>query len=91
MEAPTLAAFVDLYLAQHGGEPETVAKLGWLLEKAVGAFGDRRISQLRCHVRAVNLGALSGNKSAAFASFFPMAPGGVEPPHADSKSAALIR
>jgi hypothetical protein len=32
VEAPTLAAFVDLYLAQHGGEPETVAKLGWLLE-----------------------------------------------------------
>src|SRR5213080_2205455 len=47
VEAPRLREFVDLYLAQHGGEPETVAKLRWLLTKAVRAFGHRRINQLR--------------------------------------------
>jgi integrase len=36
-----------VYLAQHDGEPETVEKLRWLLDKAVRSFGDRRISQLR--------------------------------------------
>jgi integrase len=47
IEAPTLSDLVDLYLAQHCGEPETVAKLRWLLTKAVRAFGQRRINQLR--------------------------------------------
>jgi integrase len=47
VEAPTLTELVDVYLAQHGGEPETVEKLRWLLAKAVNAFEDRRISQLR--------------------------------------------
>src|SRR5207344_670831 len=37
-EAPTLADLVMVYLAQHGGEPETVEKLRWLLAKAVRAF-----------------------------------------------------
>jgi integrase len=47
VEAPKLSDLVNLYLAQHCGEPETVAKLRWLLTKAVRAFGDRRINQLR--------------------------------------------
>jgi len=47
IETPALREFVDVYLAQHGGEPETVEKLRWLLAKAVGAFGDRRLGQLR--------------------------------------------
>ncbi|MGH2884371.1 MAG: tyrosine-type recombinase/integrase [Solirubrobacteraceae bacterium] len=47
VETPTLREFVDVYLAQHGGEPETVEKLGWLLAKSVAVFGDRRLSQLR--------------------------------------------
>ncbi|MGH3047570.1 MAG: tyrosine-type recombinase/integrase, partial [Gaiellaceae bacterium] len=47
VEAPTLRELVDVYLAQHDGEPETVAKLRWLLAKAVRGFGHRRISQLR--------------------------------------------
>jgi integrase len=47
VESPTLAEFVEVYLAQHEGEPETVAKLKWLLAKAVRAFGARRLSQLR--------------------------------------------
>jgi integrase len=47
VETPTLAEFVDVYLAQHDGEPETVAKLRWLLDKAVRSFGDRRLGQLR--------------------------------------------
>ena len=34
-------------MAQHEGEPETTAKLRWLLQKAVRAFGDRRLSELR--------------------------------------------
>jgi hypothetical protein len=47
VETPTLREFVDVYLAQHGGEPETVDKLRWLLAKAVREFGDRRLGQLR--------------------------------------------
>jgi hypothetical protein len=47
VETPTLREFVDVYLAQHGGEPETVEKLRWLLAKAVREFGDRRLGQLR--------------------------------------------
>jgi integrase len=46
-ESPTLAEFVDIYLAQHEGEPETTEKLRWLLAKAVRVFGDRRLNQLR--------------------------------------------
>jgi hypothetical protein len=45
--ALTLTEFVDEYLAQHDGEPETIEKLGWLLTKAVKTFGTRRLSQLR--------------------------------------------
>src|SRR6266545_1128028 len=47
VEAPPLRELVKIYLAQHNGEPETVEKLRWLLGKAVGTFGHRRISQLR--------------------------------------------
>lgn len=47
VESPTLAEFVEVYLAQHEGEPETTAKLRWLLGKAVRAFGDKRLSELR--------------------------------------------
>jgi integrase len=47
VEAPMLRELVEVYLGQHGGEPETVAKLHWLLAKAVRVFGHRRISQLR--------------------------------------------
>jgi integrase len=46
-EAPTLAELVEVYLAQHDGEPETTEKLRWLLAKSVRVFGDRRISRLR--------------------------------------------
>jgi integrase len=41
------AELVDEYLAQHDGEPETIEKLGWLLTKAVKAFGTRRLPELR--------------------------------------------
>jgi hypothetical protein len=34
VEAPRLSELVEVYLAQHGGEPETVEKLRWLLGKA---------------------------------------------------------
>lgn len=47
VETPTLREFIDIYLGQHGGEPETIDKLRWLLAKAVWVFGDRRLSQLR--------------------------------------------
>jgi integrase len=47
VQAPRLSELVDVYLAQHDGEPETVEKLRWLLAKAVRSFGHRRISQLR--------------------------------------------
>lgn len=47
VEAPRLRELVDVYLAQHVGEPETVEKLRWLLAKSVRSFGHRRISRLR--------------------------------------------
>ena len=47
VEAPTLREFVDVYLAQHGGEPETVEKLRWLLAKSVRVFGERRLGRLQ--------------------------------------------
>ena len=43
----TLAALVNVYLAQHDAQPETIEKLRWLLAKAVGEFGDRRVEELR--------------------------------------------
>jgi hypothetical protein len=43
----TLATLVGEYLAQHDAQPETVEKLRWLLAKAVGEFGDRRLGELR--------------------------------------------
>ncbi len=45
--ALTLAQLVDEYLAQHDAQPETIAKLQWLLSKAVREFGDQRLGQLR--------------------------------------------
>ena len=42
-----LSRLVEVYLAQHGGEPGTVEKLRRLLAKTVRAFGERRINQLR--------------------------------------------
>jgi integrase len=40
------ACLVEEYLAQHDVQPATIAKLRWLLEKAVVAFGDRQIGEL---------------------------------------------
>lgn len=47
VEAPRLGELVEFYLAQHSGEPETIAKLEWLLGKAVRVFGHYRINRLR--------------------------------------------
>jgi integrase len=47
IESPTLTEFVHVYLAQHEGEPDTTAKLRWLLGKAVREFGEKRLSELR--------------------------------------------
>jgi integrase len=49
----TLAELIDEYLAQHDAQPETIEKLRWLLAKAVRAFGDRRIGELRSQEIAV--------------------------------------
>jgi hypothetical protein len=43
----TLALLVEEYLVQHDAQPETIAKLRWLLAKAVAEFGDRRLGELR--------------------------------------------
>jgi integrase len=43
---PTLAAFVDEYLAQHEVSPVTLAKLRFLLSRAVQAFGDYHLDEL---------------------------------------------
>jgi integrase len=43
----TLSELVEEYLAQHEAAPRTIAKLSWLLAKATGALGDRRVVDLR--------------------------------------------
>ena len=43
----TLSELVAEYLAQHEAQPRTIAKLRWLLAKAVCAFGDGRVVELR--------------------------------------------
>jgi hypothetical protein len=43
----TLSELVEEYLAQHEAAPRTLVKLRWLLAKATGAFGDRRVVDLR--------------------------------------------
>jgi hypothetical protein len=43
---PTLAQLVGEYLDQHEAQPETIAKLRWLLGKSVATFGDRQLFQL---------------------------------------------
>ena len=49
---------------QHGGEPETVEKLRWLLAKAVCAFGDRRINHLQpAEIAAWRMTIPSGHRS----------------------------
>ena len=42
----TLAELVDVYLAQHDVQPVTIAKLRWLLDKAIAVLGERRIGEL---------------------------------------------
>src|SRR5918996_1856354 len=43
----TLAELVEVYLAQHDVELVTIEKLRWLLGKAVAAFGERPVGELR--------------------------------------------
>jgi integrase len=43
---PTLAEFVDEYLAQHEASPVTLEKLRFLLDRAVAAFGGYRLDEL---------------------------------------------
>jgi len=45
--SPTLAELVEEYIAQHDVEPAAIEKLRWLLGKAVAAFGDLRVGELR--------------------------------------------
>jgi hypothetical protein len=45
--ALTLAELVEQYLAQHEAAPVTLEKLRWLLAKAVAAFGDQPLGELR--------------------------------------------
>ena len=42
----TLAEFAEEYLAQHDGQPETTAKLRWLLTKSTAAFGSTPLTEL---------------------------------------------
>ena len=46
IETPTLSEFVELYLAQHDAEPETINKLRWVLGKATAEFGGLPLSEL---------------------------------------------
>jgi len=45
--ALTLGELVEAYLEQHDVEPVTIEKLRWLLGKAVAAFGERPVGELR--------------------------------------------
>jgi hypothetical protein len=55
----TLAELVETYLVQHDVEPVTIEKLRWLLGKAVAAFGERPVSELRsAEIAAWRIGAL---------------------------------
>ena len=66
VEAPKLRELVDVYLAQHDGEPETVEKLRWLLAKAMRSFGHRRISRLRpAEIAAWRMTIPAGHRSEA--------------------------
>ena len=42
----TLADLAGEYLAQHDAEPETTAKLRWLLTKSIAAFGSTPLTEL---------------------------------------------
>ena len=42
----TLADLAEEYLAQHDGQPETTAKLRWLLTKSTAAFGSTPLTEL---------------------------------------------
>lgn len=44
--ATTLGELVDEYLELHQAEPVTIAKLRWLLGKATGAFGEKRVADI---------------------------------------------
>ena len=44
--AITLAELVEEYLELHQAEPVTIAKLRWLLGKATGTLGEKRIADL---------------------------------------------
>jgi integrase len=43
----SVAELVEAYLEQHDVDPVTIEKLRWLLGKAVAAFGDRLVGELR--------------------------------------------
>jgi integrase len=43
----TLTELVEAYLEQHDVEPVTIEKLRWLLGKAIVAFGERPVGELR--------------------------------------------
>jgi hypothetical protein len=47
----TLADLAEEYLAQHDGQPETTAKLRWLLTKSTAAFGSMPLTEL--HAREI--------------------------------------
>ena len=42
----TLADLAEEYLAQHDGQPETTAKLRWLLTKSTATFGSTPLTDL---------------------------------------------
>ena len=46
-EIPTVAEFVDAFLATHEVDPATTDKLRYELKHATRAFGDKRLDQLR--------------------------------------------
>ena len=47
VETPTLNELVDMYLAQHDTEPETIEKLRWLLSKSTRGSGTHRSASSR--------------------------------------------
>jgi hypothetical protein len=68
-ETPPLSELVELYIAQHDVEPETLEKLSWLLSKATRASDTGRSPS--CSRLRSRLGGTSAARSATGASRTP--------------------
>jgi hypothetical protein len=62
----TLAELAEHYFAQYDAAPVTDEKLRWLLSKAVAAFGDLRLNELRSEEIAARHNSTPGSPPSTF-------------------------